>query len=145
MKIILTALLCFSVLYSYCQATTEEEYNYMKKGYKQSIEMGLDLKKGYSIKQLKPYKDNTVTITFTLLKRTDGTLAGTILKTESSDAFGSGTNYYAIPAASSADAESYGWKNFYADLETMTNGMKTHILKYLSYAFAAMIAETKVK
>ena len=32
--------------------TTEEEYNYVTKGYKVQIESGLDMKKGYSLKDL---------------------------------------------------------------------------------------------
>lgn len=130
---------------SFCQNTTEEEYNYMKKGYKQSLENGLDLKKGYKVEKLKTYKDGSVTVTFTLFKRDNGTLAGTILKTENNDAFGSGVNYYVIPSASVKGPESFGWKEFFSDLETMTNGMKGHVIKYMSYFYSALIAESKLK
>jgi hypothetical protein len=39
----------------YCQSkitTTEEEYNYVSKGYKVQIESGLDMKKGYTLKDM---------------------------------------------------------------------------------------------
>ncbi len=34
------------------KGTTETEYNYVKKGYKTQIEQGLDMKKGYTFKEL---------------------------------------------------------------------------------------------
>lgn len=54
-KSIFKVALVFSiVLYAFqsnCQ-TTQEEYNYITKGYKVQIESGLDMKKGYSLKDL---------------------------------------------------------------------------------------------
>lgn len=43
----MTTLLCAQV-----EPTTQEEYNYVTKGYKIQIESGLDMKKGYSIKPI---------------------------------------------------------------------------------------------
>lgn len=111
------------------QNTTELEYNYMKKGYRQVEESGMDVKKGYSTEQM--YKDdfgNDVTLTLTLLKRDDGTHAGIIIKSESKAAFGSGLNYYCIPAVS----KSFGWPQFIADINTMTSGVRNYILRAVS-------------
>lgn len=41
----------FNASQSFCQ-TTQEEYNYITKGYKVQVESGLDMKKGYSLKDL---------------------------------------------------------------------------------------------
>ncbi len=56
MKIInyLMASICFVIIFitnSFSQ-TTQEEYNYLTKGYKVQIESGLDMKKGYSLLDL---------------------------------------------------------------------------------------------
>lgn len=43
------------VIGTYCNLfaqTTQEEYNYLTKGYKIQLESGLDMKKGYSLKDL---------------------------------------------------------------------------------------------
>lgn len=49
-----TALVLISIFISVQLAaqTTQEEYNYLTKGYKEQIEKGLDMKKGYSFKDL---------------------------------------------------------------------------------------------
>lgn len=53
MKKVLIALLSFNCLFIFGQTTdkpaptTEEEYNFITKGYKVQIESGLDMKKGY--------------------------------------------------------------------------------------------------
>lgn len=50
--------MCLIVFGSFCHAnaqkmpTTEEEYNYLTKGYKIQIESGLDMKKGYTLKDI---------------------------------------------------------------------------------------------
>jgi len=67
------------------------------------------------------------------LKRTDGTLAGIILKTVSTETFGSGTNWYAIPSVNTNSGNSYGWKLFYSDLELMSTGMRFHVIKWMAY------------
>jgi len=40
--------------------TTEEEYNYLTKGYKIQKESGLDMKKGYNLQLFKFYKPNGI-------------------------------------------------------------------------------------
>jgi len=48
------ATLMFIVCLSVTGQTTQEEYNYITKGYKIQIESGLDMKKGYSLYELHP-------------------------------------------------------------------------------------------
>ena len=45
-------LLSSSVAKMYAQPTSEEEYNYITKGYKVQVETGLDMKAGYHFKDL---------------------------------------------------------------------------------------------
>ncbi|WP_166924129.1 hypothetical protein [Flavobacterium poyangense] len=53
-KITLLLLLAFSFSYS---QTTLEEYNYVTKGYAETISKGLDFKKGYSLSEIYHYTD----------------------------------------------------------------------------------------
>jgi hypothetical protein len=48
----LNSLLVFGQTNSSAAPTTEEEYNYMTKGYRVQIESGLDMKKGYSFQDI---------------------------------------------------------------------------------------------
>jgi|MDTD01.2.fsa_nt_gb hypothetical protein len=48
MKNIIIAILLMAAL-PLCAQTTQEEYNYLTKGYKTQIESGLDMKKGYKL------------------------------------------------------------------------------------------------
>ncbi len=54
LKNILTATIIILVLCenSFSQSTTQEEYNYITKGYKIQVESGLDMKKGYILTEL---------------------------------------------------------------------------------------------
>lgn len=47
-KILIISIIALSTTKLYSQGTTQEEYNYITKGYKAQIEGGLDMKKGYS-------------------------------------------------------------------------------------------------
>lgn len=55
--------LSFLIALMYCQAingqTTQEEYNFITKGYQFTIEYGLDMKQGYNMKFLKAYHYST--------------------------------------------------------------------------------------
>ena len=135
-KVLVAFPLFFSFLFGEAQATTEVEYNYMKKGYRISVETGLDVKSGYYIDEQKPFVRGNVTITATRLYRTDKTLAGTIIKTVSTDFGGSGTNYYAIPAVNLVGKESYGWDLYAEDLNNLSCGMRYYLLQWMSYKLA---------
>ncbi len=80
------------------KSTTEEEYNYMLKGYKSAMEQGLDLKKGYETKETSEIKSSggDYTFYFTILKRTsDDSYAGIMVKAVSHS--WDNTYWYAIP------------------------------------------------
>lgn len=84
-----------------CNTLSDEEYNYMAKGYWSQVENGLDMKKGYEIENTDGYELSNSSYSFTffpLLKiNADKTkcLVGYIIKAHSSV---SGGNYhYAMP------------------------------------------------
>ncbi len=52
MLLIATSILIACSAKSYAQVTTDEEYNYAIKGYQAQVEAGLDMKKGYVLKDL---------------------------------------------------------------------------------------------
>lgn len=136
MKTIFTLLFCIATIAATAQATTQIEYNYMKNGYRETEEKGLDVKKGYTAVLIdeKDYADMQLTVT--LLKRADSTNAGLIFKTNGKSAFGSGLNYYCMPAVNLVNKDSFGWAEFYKDVNNMTGGQKTYILAWLSYRLA---------
>ena len=49
-SILLSTILTINALCSFSQNTTQEEYNFMDKGFKTMLESGLDMKKGYVLK-----------------------------------------------------------------------------------------------
>ena len=70
-KLFLTALLAASISAAFSQ-TTEEEFNYVTKGYKTTLEQGLDVKNGYlveTIPQAKATSNNTVKLEPKILLR----------------------------------------------------------------------------
>lgn len=52
MRILISFLSLLATFSLWAQPTTEEEFNYMSKGYKIQVESGLDMKKGYSLQLL---------------------------------------------------------------------------------------------
>ncbi len=134
MKTILCSILfVFAFQFTWAQPTTETEYNYMKKGYRQVEESGLDVKNGYYIQELTKYESGQISIRPVKLFRADSTFVGYILKCVSDEAFGSGTNYYVIPSVNLKSKKSYGWDLFSVDLTIISNGMRYHILQWMAY------------
>lgn len=94
MKKILFLMIVFVFNFCFTQnVTTEEEYNYMTKGYKTQIEQGLDMKKGYIIKEedIKYYtvmSDYEIEV-LPLYREKDNSKVGVIII--------SGSNYVGIP------------------------------------------------
>jgi hypothetical protein len=62
--------------------TSQEEYNFITKGYRFTIDYGLDMKKGYSIKSLKKYElSSACTSSISgLFRNKSGNLAGYLVK-----------------------------------------------------------------
>lgn len=141
MKIAFTLAALLVLNFAYSQSTTEIEYNYMKKGFRQVQEAGLDVKAGYTVEQLPSQNFTDITGEFWLLRRSNNTIAGVIVKTTGLSDFGSGVNYYAIPAVNMNSAKSFGWTQFYEDYETMTGGQKKLIFRWLSYQYAYYLSK----
>ncbi|RTL56267.1 MAG: hypothetical protein EKK37_17495 [Sphingobacteriales bacterium] len=137
-KIIFTLFITVSSITAFTQATTEIEYNYMKKGYKEVEEKGLDIKQGYTTEDITVDQQETnVTLTAKLLRRTaDNTVAGIILKLVSAGLVSSETKYYAIPAVSLKTKKSFGWANWYKDLEQMNLYEKNAVAGFLSWQYS---------
>lgn len=77
--------------------TTQEEYNYITKGYKETVEKGLDIKTGYAIKDAFDYAFNTnYEFNFKQVLRTStNEVAGTLVIAKSK--LWSNTYYLCIP------------------------------------------------
>lgn len=94
MKIFLLVLTCTTV---FGQApTTQEEYNYITKGYKIMLESGLDVKKGYLIIDVKDYTTSSYTFSFKYLVREQPNEVAAILVIAKSILWGN-TYYVCIP------------------------------------------------
>jgi hypothetical protein len=81
--------------------TTQEEYNYITKGYRIQIESGLDMKKGYTMKDIQTERHNDYYLEMKALYR-DGSTAPCaimVITQYQSDINGWGvhTYYYCIP------------------------------------------------
>lgn len=88
-------LFLFAVSFGYSQ-TSIDEYNYMVKGYAVTITSGLDIKKGYQVKDLTSYSTPSYTFEYKLLLREfDNSLAGVIVRATSN--VWSNVYYLAIP------------------------------------------------
>jgi len=116
-KIKLTLATLVLVIYSgsaklYCQSkisTTEEEYNYVTKGYKTQFESGLDMKKGYILKDLGEwslkYDNVTRGLTFKGLLRENDTIPCAVMAIyqKKNNGKSSLTEYYCIPTLDAPD------------------------------------------
>lgn len=93
--------------------TTEEEYNYVTKGYKTQIESGLDMKKGYKFQELGEEAIGDYEFTIMCLIRTSSNeVAALLIKTKSENS--GKTYYFCIPHDNSDLSERYfkdlsGW------------------------------------
>ena len=95
----LTALLLISSL-SFVQGqtspTTEEEYNYVTKGYKIQNDAGLDMKKGYELQSFGQYNEGSYSFEFRILFRTTSKEIAGIMVIAKSQSWGN-TYYLCIP------------------------------------------------
>ena len=72
LKTILIAVIAVMTIANAYSQTTLEEYNYLSKGYKIQIESGLDMKKGYEIKDNYTEKTSERTVNLKTLYRVNG-------------------------------------------------------------------------
>lgn len=131
------------------QNTTQEEYNYMTKGYKVQVESGLDMKKGYTIGSRKVFGYNTYRFEFMYLYRSNNQLAGIIVQAYSGV---SGYTYWygiPIPAMLADQAEETLYKSlhsdFYIKMSALDESMTTAFLAALADFTANNFITTKPK
>jgi len=95
MKNIITTFLLVSIFsFGFSQTTTEEEYNWMTKGYQVMVTSGLDMKKGYYFDESQAYSDGSGSYSFNykfLRREKDKSLAGVSIVAKSTV---SGKTYY---------------------------------------------------
>jgi hypothetical protein len=124
------------------QATSEVEFNYLKKGIQTMDNEGLDTKKGYTLTDIASEKYAAYQLTVRKLTRDkDGSLAGISIKVFEPGFLGVGTKYYAIPAPSFKTQDSFGWPQFHEEIRLMDGGIKTVILQWMSYKYSVLISK----
>lgn len=133
MKIIqvLIAIVFISIAVSSFSQTSQEEYNYITKGYKVQIESGLDMKKGYSFEDIDLRKTSERTAQLKAFYKTkEGNkkelVAYMIIYTRS----GKASEYICIPHPKSEDSimKQY-WKQLHE--EGTDSSMRLQLISYL--------------
>jgi len=80
------------------KGTSEEEYNYLTKGYKIQLESGLDMKKGYILKDMGEWEEGSYGFKFKALIREEAEeIAGILVIAKSDSWTGVSTYYLCIP------------------------------------------------
>ena len=97
----------------------------------------MDVKAGYVATVLRKIKINDYNLTFTLLARSDNTVAGIIVKSITPASLQNATNYYCIPAINSPSKASYGWNLFESDINAMQTSEAKAILIFTSAGMMA--------
>lgn len=134
MKYILTLLLLTATATSFAQATTQSEFNYIKRGLKDVDEKGMDAKSGYTLVDIPVAEFGSLKIyARKVLRDADFTLAGLSVITYDGSAFGSGKNYYCIPGPNTKTTNSVGWNEWYKDIDMMTDSQRKAVIRWLSY------------
>ncbi|MEI6750466.1 MAG: hypothetical protein WCM93_15020 [Bacteroidota bacterium] len=124
--------LTFSVK-STCGQTTQEEYNYVTKGYKTQIESGLDMKKGYSLKEITTASVGVRNVVLKGLYRTSSNVLCAIMieYTKSGEA----TQYFCAPMTGSPQEIYTQFYNSLSDNDTKINSEER--LQIIVYALSA--------
>ena len=123
-KLILSAFILTSSI-AFCQ-TTDDEYNYLTKGYAAQVSQGLDMKQGYSLidKGTTPYESVSVDVKY--LYRTSGNVyAGALLIVNGlKGAKGASvpTQYFCVPSAGSSMNQ---WNNTLSFIQQACGNDKT--------------------
>lgn len=140
MKTLSTILLLLISIISFGQSepapTTEEEYNYLTKGYKVQIESGLDMKKGYVLEEWGDVKNGNYTFTIKgLIRETKNELSAMLVITKSDV---SGRVYYTCLPINNPDL----FTRYYNDINSWDESLTTSycyvVSAYLSSAMSAM-------
>lgn len=99
--------------------TTQEEYNYVTKGYKIQSESGLDMKKGYSFTEYSNIKDGARSLIIKGLLRDGEKKPCAMLLLYTNTDYSSTPFYLCLPTE---DAEGALWTAYYESTATWTGG-----------------------
>lgn len=120
--------------------TTEIEYNYIRKGLQTSFEQGLDIKRGYGLLDLSTDQKftNAVLSAKQVIRLKDSTIAGTWVKITVTGTFsGNGTYIFCIPGPNLTNQNSYGWPQFWEEIQKPgQETAKAALLQWLTYRYA---------
>jgi competence CoiA-like predicted nuclease len=141
MKLVVTLLfvtICFSRCLAQVPQTTEEEYNYMTKGYKVQLESGLDMKKGYVFEDMgAETKIGNYSFMIKVLQReAKKEVAGILVITKSNVA---GKTYYMGIPMNNVEM----LKRYYADLSALDKDHTTIYCYLISAVFVDVFAEAE--
>lgn len=133
MKTVFTLIGICTFLLTSAQVTTADEYNYMKTSLVKDMAEYRDLKRGYYANYVDSTQGGSINVYFIKFGRDkDSTAAGYVIKTVSSDFWGSGISYWYMPAANSKTKVSYGWDAWNTSIIAMTEGIKNVLLSWFS-------------
>ncbi len=142
MKSLITFLLLSLIIHkSFAQITgtsaptTEEEYNYLTKGYQVQVSEGLDMKKGYQFKDVGTLKQSNYEFTFKLLVREATNEIGGILVITKSLMWNK-TYHFCIPHGNQALTERY-----WADLNSWDRPISIAYSQVISALFGGLMTE----
>jgi hypothetical protein len=129
---------------SLAPGTTEEEYNFLSKGYRVQIESGLDMKKGYIFQEFGEVKQSSYSFNFKILIReAKKEVAGILVITKSEV---SGNTYYVAIPVNNKDL----MPRYYSTINAWDESLTTVYCYVISSYFAnltsaAMELEKKMK
>lgn len=109
--------------------TTEQEYNYVTKGYRIQIESGLDMKAGYILKDVSNEKSSYATLAIKKLIRKDKNETAAYMLIYQT--FGGGQEYICVPSPnSSANVLNLYWKALYDDNPNVNTSKRLRMIAY---------------
>lgn len=114
--------------------TSEEEYNYLTKGYRVQIESGLDMKKGYILQDMGDVKQGSYSFAMkVLIREAKEELAGILVVTKSDI---SGKTYYVCIPINNPDL----YSRYYADINGWDESLTTAYCYVVSAYFASVMS-----
>ena len=119
------------------QATTMEEFNYLTKGYKIQLESGLDMKKGYELKDINVVKMMDAEIAIKILVKFTATdTAGVAFLWIYKDP--TGTDYLCIPSSSvNTEVNNAAWAHSQKFMQYSSWGNKrSQVIPSLLFTYA---------
>lgn len=117
--------------------TTEEEYNYLTKGYKVQIESGLDMKKGYTFQDMGEIKQGSYSFKIKgLMREAKNELAAMLIITKSDV---SGRVYYVCLPINNPDLFARYFSDINAWDESLTTSYCYVVSAYLSSTMVAAL------